>query len=423
MNVLQVISLFTALFALFQGIFVLVLDRKVKEHVLFFFITLCIAEWSFSAAMGHGAENVEQVRFWMHATSPGFCFLHVFTLWFVIVLTGMDSKYLRLKIILLFVPSIFFTWYGFNFPFVFRDFYKEGAFWIGTPTFESPVFLIFILQYLSYYTASVILLLRWSRRSGSNRIRRQGSIMVVLISVTILLFNIEPFLFPLLTGYKTSAGSVNAGIVWITGFWIAILRFRLFTWESFHLITDIFNSVDQLLILLDSNYRIQMFNEHAARVFNKSFAEVRGCNIGIIIPDWNPVKCAAELQKAAVFFSAVSSDDKNINIKFKVRPMYDQYKDYYGILLSGIVSKSFDVLQDKFNLTQRELAIVIHIANGLNNLEISDKDSISISTVKSHLNHIYNKTGTSSRIELLKLLSDYNSHDDQVSSLYSMKNS
>ena len=53
-----------------------------------------------------------------------------------------------------------------------------------------------------------------------------------------------------------------------------------------------------------------------------------------------------------------------------------------------------------FGLTPRELDIVRMVVGGLTNKQIGEKLVIGENTVKSHLTHIFNKVGASSRIEL-----------------------
>ena len=53
-----------------------------------------------------------------------------------------------------------------------------------------------------------------------------------------------------------------------------------------------------------------------------------------------------------------------------------------------------------FGLTARELEIVRMVVGGSTNKEIGEKLAIGENTVKSHLTHIFNKVGSSSRIEL-----------------------
>jgi DNA-binding NarL/FixJ family response regulator len=53
-----------------------------------------------------------------------------------------------------------------------------------------------------------------------------------------------------------------------------------------------------------------------------------------------------------------------------------------------------------FGLTPREVEIIRAVVAGCSNREIAARTSISENTVKSHLTHIFNKSGASSRVEL-----------------------
>jgi two-component system nitrate/nitrite response regulator NarL len=53
-----------------------------------------------------------------------------------------------------------------------------------------------------------------------------------------------------------------------------------------------------------------------------------------------------------------------------------------------------------FGLTRREIDIVRAVVAGCTNKEIAERSAISENTVKSHLTHIFNKSGASNRVEL-----------------------
>ena len=53
-----------------------------------------------------------------------------------------------------------------------------------------------------------------------------------------------------------------------------------------------------------------------------------------------------------------------------------------------------------FGLTRREIDILRAVVAGCTNKEIAERSAISENTVKSHLTHIFNKSGASNRVEL-----------------------
>lgn len=73
----------------------------------------------------------------------------------------------------------------------------------------------------------------------------------------------------------------------------------------------------------------------------------------------------------------------------------------------GLLEQRIQRAVEKFNLSPREKEVLSIWATGRSGAYIEKKLFISKSTVKSHLNHIYAKTGTSNREELLELLDTF----------------
>lgn len=66
---------------------------------------------------------------------------------------------------------------------------------------------------------------------------------------------------------------------------------------------------------------------------------------------------------------------------------------------------SYIDVENRFNLTKRELEILNLIKNGMNSQQISDTLNISKNTILTHRKNILNKSNSSSFIELIKKLS------------------
>ncbi len=420
MNILSIFALFSAVFALVQGIYVIILNPRSRLHLLFLGITLCLAQWSLCAMFGFSAPDLETINFWLRASSPGISFHHALTLHFVLEISGYSKKIPKSLIIALYLPSVFFCWYGMTHQFVFTTFIRTGSFWTGVPMLDSPVFLAFMGQYLFYYVISAVLLLNWVRNSNSNRLKIQGRIMFASIVFTILIYNIEPFLLPYITEYRTLVISVNAGILWVTGFWIAIIRYRLFTWEKYHVIRDIFDSIEQSVLLLDPDLHILAGNHRSAGILKIAYESLPGKKAVDYIDGIVEIVTVREENSSRVLFFKVTDAEGGIHtFRYLVSPMRDTYGDFYGYLLAGNIIPGFDQLMNDYNLTGRELSIVRHIANGLTGKDIAAAECIALTTVKSHLTHIYNKTGTNNHMELLRLLAGYENRTGELATFFS----
>jgi DNA-binding CsgD family transcriptional regulator len=420
MNLLSFASLFTAFFALFQGIVVLLLDRKSRVHQLFFAITICLFHWSLATAFGYTSANIDEIFFWLRLSTPGYTLLHAFTLHFVLEISGLYKPVKKIVLFLIYAPSLFFCYYGLTHVFVFKDFVKVGNLWLGIPMLDNPVFLLFMLQYLSYYVTSALLLFLRIKNSNSNRIKRQGALMFGSIILTVLIYNIEPFLLPLLTTYKTSVIAVNAGILWVTGFWIAIIRYRLFTWQGLDLFQKIFQSIEQPLLMLDEKLCIEKVNISAVELIGHSLEEIlqnQSEEFLHINSDFETIRKSGETR--ILFGSIVDAKGESHSIRFKATPIFDRYRDFCGILLAGTEMIGFELLQKEYGLTDREMNVVRTVAGGINGKRTAEILDISLNTVKSHLTHIYNKTGTNNRMELLQLLAKYEQNKPLLPSIFS----
>ena len=74
------------------------------------------------------------------------------------------------------------------------------------------------------------------------------------------------------------------------------------------------------------------------------------------------------------------------------------------LLDEGKISESF---VSAFKISRREAEVVELIAHGLSNQEIADKMHVSLSTARTHIYNVFQKTGAKSRVELLRIVSGY----------------
>jgi DNA-binding CsgD family transcriptional regulator len=62
------------------------------------------------------------------------------------------------------------------------------------------------------------------------------------------------------------------------------------------------------------------------------------------------------------------------------------------------------LLRRLYGLTTTEADVAVHVARGTDLKEISDELSVSITTVRKHLQHVFVKTDTHRQAELVRLL-------------------
>lgn len=88
-------------------------------------------------------------------------------------------------------------------------------------------------------------------------------------------------------------------------------------------------------------------------------------------------------------------------------PVFIKYKaDLSRLILLNDERKSFDQFCELYGISARETEIIHEICLGLSNQQIADRLFISLQTVKDHTHRIYSKTECSSRVQLIRMVSD-----------------
>jgi DNA-binding CsgD family transcriptional regulator len=75
-----------------------------------------------------------------------------------------------------------------------------------------------------------------------------------------------------------------------------------------------------------------------------------------------------------------------------------------ALINEGKVSEAFI---SAYKITKREAEVVELISLGLSNQEIADRMYVSLTTVRTHIYHLFQKTGATSRVHLLRMVSGY----------------
>lgn len=72
-------------------------------------------------------------------------------------------------------------------------------------------------------------------------------------------------------------------------------------------------------------------------------------------------------------------------------------------------NKNFTHKFEKYELSKRQIEVLKHIANGLNNTEIAEKMFVSNNTIKTHISNIYAKLDVKNRVQAIKKISSNHS--------------
>lgn len=115
-----------------------------------------------------------------------------------------------------------------------------------------------------------------------------------------------------------------------------------------------------------------------------------------------------------IFFLILVLTDITQIIDFKSRfAFFPLFYMFIGVSITylGLTKldspKTINDFKTKYNLTKRETEVALLLADGLTYKKIADELSISQGTVSTHVMHIYEKTGTNSKIDLNKEINNF----------------
>lgn len=391
---------------LIQGVYILRQNPGNASNRLFFCMAMCIALWLFGVGLGYGSSTVDEARAWFRVSSPGFIFLHSCTLHFVLAYTGrLSSRVWRLSAWLSYLPSIAFQYVAWTGTLVFRDFSRTGRLWMGEPDFGSSSLSLLMLQYLSYYAIAIGLLVMDALRSTRRRDRRQSLIIASGIGVSVLFFNVEPFLLPLVSPYRTILLSPLFSIILVSAAGFAIRRYHFLSAGAIAIERATLDRLSDAIVLFDYRFQPVFANAAACSVFPRATA-LEG-----MVAEAAEVRAAldrAEAQDAASFSCVLNSrlqTESRVDCRFNL--MRDMGGELDSILLTGIPLHDAGTLAGDYKLTQAESRVVSMLVEGKRQEAMARGLGVSIRTVKSHCAHVYQKLGVSDKIGLFKLLSEY----------------
>lgn len=425
-NVLSVIAFLALIVTLYQAAYVIIKVRGIIR-LLFSAIAFCLSIWLFGSMMAFSAESVEQVNFYFRITVIGFCFLHAFLLHFILVFTGAPA--FRSFYLFIYLPSLIIWLLGLQHVIVYESYVRRGDFWRCYPALDSPLTVALMIQYISYYCASIYLLLRKEKTAVSNRKKHQKRTIAAAVAATVFLFNLEPFVVPYLTGEPGFATAAIFSLVWTSTLWYSIIQQKLFIFTPAALLNIIINRTEFALFTADSEGRIVLVNDIASSMCYSDGSQITEISPFLesissrnqlsentessdtdYIPDFSDLSSRSAENTAPVRSNMLMRySNKPVIFRYCINQLTDSYDDIKGVVISGSI-ESLSLFHERYRLSKKEQIIASYIALGYSGPQIAAETNTSINTVKSQINSIFNKTGVNSKIELVLLL-------EQISSL------
>jgi len=404
MNILSFIAAVALTITLIEGFFILLSDYKSEINRLFFLICLAISIWLFGGCFGYSALRREDTFFWLKFASPGFIFMHTFILHFTFRYTQIIKSRL---LYLIYLPSFYFLYISITDHLVFSDIYKSGNYWILVPDYNSFTFYMLMVNYLSYYIISLVILYLYMKRTKSYRLRQQSRLIFIAIIITITSYNVEPFLAPLFFNYMTYGQAPIYSVVWISLIWHAMKRYRFLVIDKEYLYGDIFDSLTDMVVITDIEKKIIMINKTLSGRFDDSYKVE---SLQDLFIEYEMVgrllDSVYEKPVSAIMLNLQIPEGERIHVRGNISLFKDRFNDAAGfVIIAQEVEGAHSQMKNR-GITEREYELIKLIICGNSNRLISEQLDISLRTVETHITNIFDKLGLKNRSELINYCAD-----------------
>ena len=394
----------------FLGFSVLSIEPGAGLNKIFFFISIPLMIWSFSAAFTYSAGTLEEVRFWYRLGLIGLLPYFPMVLHFCLLFTRKAAVW-SMASVLPFLPLPFFMWMGASGTLYHGEFMHTADGWFFVPAFGSLNFGLYVAYYCLCFGSSAVLLALNIRKASLKNERIQSAILLVSLVLASLLSAGEEAILPSLTGYRSHGLSPLLNMVWPLGVWFAITYFRLMKIPYLQLFEQLFSRIEKSLFILDRDGRIVSANSSAEKLLGLSRLEKNPPFISVLEKPEEALRAMSFLKNdrkpTSLSFNAELSGRRNPGegpCEVRLELLCDENGDALGFFAGIDTSSDDSSLIKMYGLTGRENEVAGYLIAGWSNREIASSLGVTERTVKAHLSSIYKKLSVTNRVGVLTLL-------------------
>ena len=395
---------------LFMGLYVFVVNPGNRFNILFFVLSLCMAETALGGVLIQFTENPAVAQWWFKfSTSITALLPSLFLVFAAEISSVIKNKLLFYSVIAAVTLALFIRLMSHH---ALVNLVQVNGLW-GMEDVLFPVsFFLYVFLFILAMTGYLVILLIWRKRTAEIKEKRQAVILLIsyFISITAVLivlmlhyFKVIPFL---IAGY-----GIFFFILWYIGVFYCISRFHFLSITPELVCRELIESIDESIILLDSDKKIVFSNDKIGAPMKHLNDEYSG------LDDWI-VECGELERELDRLLAGEGSSfvcrctyrgegERTVPVTAKFSLVTDTYSDVLGIMVVAKSIKEIKQLKSIYHITRREAEVLQRLILGLNYAEIASNLNITKNTLKRHIANIYIKLGVNNRVELANLLREY----------------
>lgn len=342
MNALSVISIALATSFLIGGIYCLTRIRKSQLNLYSFLVLSALGWWNFCYAFFFSAETQAALWFWHHLAAIGWTGFVAVTVYYFIVLTGINVKMSKPlpQIIFWGIPLAILAYNLFgNTTSLAVGFVRSSAAgqWTYVNTPSNQALWVYLTYLVSYFAFAFYLLMRWSSEV-KHRLKKQLAMGFVLLdALTIVLGALTDVLLPLTSPVLPAVASICTS-VFGAGYFLIIIRFDLFNVNRVIADRDIIELTTDAVMVIDEDGEVLYCNNACAKLLSTVTYKLIGAKLSDYIGDGQYRKAIAEALKKGDSLNdtelSVGSEGAEKRLLMSASIIRDKQKDYLGTVIS-----------------------------------------------------------------------------------------
>lgn len=382
---------------IFLGLRYFFLDKNSPANRNFLYFCLSFALWSMSYVFIAAIEDPGIHDLWVRIGYIGALSYEVSILRFFLMHTGIYRKIRcpRLFTLLIWIVPLVFIYMNLVHNAVQRDF-PTGFWYVGLHVFANI-----------YNVSSIGVILFWVYTTPFKRERHQGKIIAGggLLTIAVTLFS--DFFFGLL-GLPTITPILI--LIWIGALYFATVRYQFMGITPELIAHDVLAEIDDYVAVFDRKGELLTRNaSFISTCAPADYPKAEGLFYGPErMQEAFDLLLSGQEERVARRLFLKGRNGKKIPIHARLSLIRDRFGDDLGILLVGREVRGLETLRTRYELTEREIEIIVELTDGRANRVLAEKLNISANTLKAHVTNIYNKVGINSKLELVNCLKELN---------------
>jgi len=302
-------------------------DRKAQANRVFLILCLVTALWAFCVGCVLLSPTQREADFWYFLSAPGWCFAPGLVLRFSVALIQQNRPSSWLLAFPFYIPGIVFLGQS------ILDFALYRA--IVSFSFPLPWDLAYTAYYVISLASSILLIWRWGLQTKTKRERRQARILGTTLAVGLMLTLLNETVLPDLGVVFIPRIPAVLMLVWASGIFYAITRYRLMQLTPALTASWITSQVSDLLFLINPDNWILQINAKAAKTLGYGEKELLHQSFDVLLPSEQQgfllqqrVDTPPEISRVILRSKAGTS----IPVHVHITPFYDPAGDRLGTL-------------------------------------------------------------------------------------------